>query len=484
LHSSMLRSFLLAVVLVACAAATQNVNREIIKKCATLRKKLDDGRTPWENVQDQLGQNNFGDCYNWASYATEVCGDCERVKKVSDEYVNGFCCPSFECIPVEDEPCCGVTCLVDDQVSAQAECNIIHENNDIWNKLSPYYEAMIATLVEPQDQARGKCCNKYQCSTSAAKLCENEIERTPCPTEATCPVCYTMVVTEPVDVLNGKCCPAVECVRDDTCLCNNRENKLCPLPVCDEQYEYPVVVSEGTADACCPVWTCQRNMDQICAAKLAASVWTVIEPDLTTAQVTGYDPSIPQQVCGPCSYVSKVKQPNFAAGECFPKWKCAPVADKCCESDIMYGVGQFEKESVEVGNRPSVSCSKYDPECGECQDSFLIKPSNKVRGKCCDTFTCLTDSACVCEDFQCTFDTASEYKTFFCPDRPGENVKQFYEVVEIPASPETGKCCPHFSCRQTAAAMNKQARLEKKKLKKAAKKAAKASTTVTPKTSR
>lgn len=481
----MFRSTVLLAALVACALATdttRSVKFDTKQKCKTVINRAD----KTGGLTDQQIEEMFGDaydetsndlCMSWAEYNTNVCdGNCEKAVKISDEYVNGLCCPTFTCRPVEDDPCCGVDCQVNSLEEADDACNVIHENNQIWNSLSPYYGAMVAKLVDVKDERRGKCCDKYECETNNALFCQKEIERTPCPTQATCPKCYQAQITEPTDVSKGKCCPSIVCVRDDQCMCNERENKECPLPECGE-FEYPVVLSTATADACCPVWTCQRRLDEICAAKQQDSEWTVYTGNgMDTEVVQGFDDTIPERACGPCAYVTKYKPANFAAGRCFPTWKCAASENKCCEQETL-------NDDIGITDIDGNSCDQYDPICdGDCQVSVLQKPMNVRRGKCCDTYTCAVDQECKCSSVPCPYPSAEAYKAFFCPDRPGDNVKQFYEVLTIDAVPEVGKCCPSYSCRETAALKVKKIRLAKRKAKKAAKKAAKASTTATPTT--
>jgi hypothetical protein len=227
------------------------------------------------------------------------------------------------------------------------------------------------------------------------------------------------------------------------------------MPSCNEEFEYMVVISEATADSCCPTWTCQRNLNLICQAKWEEEVW-YHDGDATAYAFTEQTPEL---VCGNCSYVTKFKPANFAAGRCFPEWKCAPVEDRCC--------GVPDGENLEGDN-----CTVYEPDCTQqdCLSMELQRPANRNKGRCCDTYACYVDEECVCNGVDCPYTGEEMYKSFFCPDRNGNKVKQFYTVETIPAAPSAGKCCPTYICRETAQAKLKKKRLSKRAAKKAAKK--------------
>jgi hypothetical protein len=465
----MLRSLIVAAALVACVTASTtpgpNIARQTEQRC-----KNEIQRNKWDGI-----------CPTFQEAAAE-CGECERLRKVSAEYVNGECCPTYQCVRDESDPCCGVSCKATNLDEATDICNQIHPDNQVWNELSPYFGAMVAKKVDVADPARGKCCDKYACETNKVKLCENTVERTPCVTEATCPACYHAETSEATDVDNGKCCPTIVCVRDNACMCDNREGvNQCPMPTCDPDFEYEVVLAEATYDACCPVWTCQRNLNAICAAKWESYEYTTHDG----TEMTGFDPvDTPQQICGPCQEVKWLKQANPASGRCFPEWKCVPVADKCCQSTLDFGEGVRTADGLQ-------ECTDFQPDCnamGPCMESVLVRPRNENKGRCCDTYSCGIDHQCACGLITCPFVDAVEYKSVVCPDKPlreesaffgDNNAKIFYEVDVQDANPAAGKCCPTYRCRETAAKKVKDLRLAKRKAKRASRKAAKAAASTT-----
>ena len=478
----MMRSVLLLSAIAAYAMATESTASPLAgntqQKCKTAIERADKQGSLYP--KNLFGEGNENGCLSYVDYQSQFCNECERLRKVSERYVNGMCCPTYECVRRDDNPCCGVTCKANTYEEAEEKCNVIYENNQVWNELSVYFGAMVAVKVETADPARGKCCDKYQCETNNAVLCENEIERTPCVTEATCPACYYAEQSEPTNIAEHKCCASIVCVRDNTCMCNNRDNQECPMPTCNE-FEQLVVLAEATADSCCAVYTCQRNLAKICAAKQEIAVFNVFDNEGQIVEQTGFTDETPSRVCGPCQTVQKFKPANFAAGRCFPEWKCVPVADKCCENSFYVGQGILDLD----GN----SCDDYKPDCSadDCATAIVVRPMNEIKGRCCDTWACAVDNVCACNKINCPFETAVQYQAYFCPNRPGDKVAQLKEVVTIPAVPEAGKCCPTFSCRDTAAKKVKDVRLAKRKAKRASRAAAKAaaaSTTASPATTR
>jgi len=396
---------------------------------------------------------------------------CGVLTKVSNAYENGQCCNEYECSSFNrDEPCCGVSCEANTPEAADDLCNIIHPNNEVWNDLAVERGTRYALMVKHSNKKRGQCCDKYQCKTDHAKLCANETQKSPC--VQSCPVCHSARVVSPVDQAKGKCCPDIVCVKNATCLCDKEHaaanNASCPMPVCSD-LEYPVLLSEATDDNCCPSYACQRNMTAICMRKRNDAVQQVPSPTSPTATVTlrGWNSTSPQDVCGPCADVVKYKPADFEAGKCFPDFQCKEVKNKCCKADLVAGEGKTMSDL-------STPCALFNASCDAANcEVQVMKARNPKRGKCCDRYSCVLNTTCLCSRTTCPYADAEEYKLINCPSR-GPNTKDFYRVKTIEAKPSAGQCCNKYSCVETAAKKMKDVRLAKRKARKAQKAAKKA----------
>ena len=239
-----------------------------------------------------------------------------------------------------------------------------------------------------------------------------------------------------------------------------------------------VILAEATADSCCPVYTCQRNLQAVCTAKRAAYTGTAWNGTAISGFIDG-ETGTAADICGSCQRVTKYRASNDNAGRCFPRWKCAPVEDKCCESDFFHNAapGDYPNTGAQIGGGVYKTCNqtrdeKANCDSANCEVQTLLRPRNPKKGRCCDTYTCSIDTTCVCAGTDCPFANAAAYKEFACPDRSGLKVKKFYTVIANPSNVAAGKCCPTFICRKTAAKKVKETRLAKRKARKAAKRAA------------
>jgi hypothetical protein len=472
--------------LVASTLATdtrQSRYQKTKKRCKTSLKRM-----------EKNGDDN-GQCRTIIQFQSEFCdglseSGCYVARKVSSEYYNGECCDEFECVLRDDNPCCGVSCQADSINEADGLCNIIHPNNLVWNGLSVHNGAMYAELLQRADPARGKCCDKFKCRTDYTALCEREVQVTPCVDSSTCPACHYAEISQPSDPSSGKCCPDIVCVEDTQCMCTQREEwkQDCPIPECDEDYEFLVILAEATADSCCPVYTCQRDLTKVCEAKQAAYTYT----DFFDNQQTGYvegdgSGSTADSICGPCQEVTKYRAPNPAEGRCFGTWKCKPKSDKCCESDYFHDAppGMYPNTGEMLDDNNYKTCEDIANEkatclAEACEERIELRRPNRNKGRCCTTYACAIQPECVCDNKVCPFSDASAYQALYCPNKssdPNAPTKQFYKVETIPANPGAGKCCDTYVCRETAAKRIRELRVAKRKAKRATRRSRKSSTT-------
>lgn len=388
-------------------------------------------------------------CQTRETFETDNCAANQRAQKIFQAGVMDDCCATFKCVTDPNNPCDGVTCKVaNSDIAAQSTwCNDnIYPDDPIWNNLQVEYGTLYAFLVrKAQTNVEGRCCDDFKCKVDATALCENRKEKTPCPTEATCPLCHSAVVRTPADPENGQCCDQIACVPDPVCMCtttNGGGNAACPEPTCDEVAEgfalqYPVTLYEASPSEgrCCPIKTCQEDVVAICNAERTRIAWDSSEAVLCPSA---------------CEDLQIIEEEDLLTGKCFPTYKCIPSPDVCCGFD-------------------TTTCAPMPTDEGLCESYEVETVADPANGPCCDQYKLVVDQQCVCDTLDtaaggdaCPYADADAYRTDVCPETLSGGAAA-YTVTTTPANPADGRCCPNYKCVKTSEKLLQDLRANKPK---------------------
>lgn len=219
-----------------------------------------------------------------------------------------------------------------------------------------------AVLVRPAKLARGKCCPKFKCQRNRTRECELLAAKTPCITEAFCPLCHSLTIVTPANPDEGVCCPVTTCVKDQQCLCNLRTDP-CPTAACSPlETTVQSAPADPSSGVCCPTYTCKLNETAVCAAQRAARNYTA-------------------PVCqNPCDRAIITHQADTSSVErCFPRFRCrTDYSLPCCG---------FNYNKCRV---PRCRGKPY-------HDAVQLLPASPSDGLCCATYGCLLNTTALCE---------------------------------------------------------------------------------------
>nr|XP_039251056.1 kielin/chordin-like protein [Styela clava] len=340
--------------------------------------------------------------------APPTCGSCLYAKAIGSDQNDNACnssCDTYQCtkvectentnlpescgdykrfesyyLPGDTDKCCPIT-----------ECNCLPESELMhicpqWNKTCG--ENYTKTLVSEEHD----CCPEYECEC----VPEN------CPPPVVCPWgrLWTNLPTVTIGVHDAVCC--------NTTICNCVNITCFPPPF--ECPDYHTIQIDNTTNPCCPIYTCECDVDTF--------------PANTTNPI--YIPDSETNICDNVPGQNPV--PVVHPSECFSTCECLPsdeAKEKCPDNIYMEAECVSPKYSVVV-EKPTndtryTCCEKLSCECPPCEEGYITEDQwlaslredqdlhiSTPNQECCPLFTP------VCKDPSELTDMCSQYNVS-CP---------------------------------------------------------------------